>query len=338
MGYKKYIGLSIVLIIAIGGYVFSIAPGKYAIAIKDITITLPIAVWVTLPLAVLFLASLFHMFYYGFKNYLKNKAIEKDEEALFDYLQSMVLGKEVPNNFKTKEFKELADILSQFKLDVKNSNFSSNREDLNKAVTKVLDIKSGKYLSSKDLKLDDANELMQLNIANKVENDSDFCLEVIKKADSYSEDLVKRAFVNVITNKSMTTVKKCLPTMPLDKDTIQALFKRDSEEKDFNLSDEEILKYIKDVEFGRVDFINMARAYKNEMQPDRLINIFEELSNNNELALEAYVYVLFEYEMIDKIRDILVNSNEHELIPYKALLDLKDAGKHYTLDSLCINS
>ena len=37
--------------------------------------------------------------------------------------------------------------------------------------------------------------------------------------------------------------------------------------------------------------------------------------------------------MIDDIREILVNSQKNEYIIYKAYLDLRDAGKHYSLDS-----
>jgi hypothetical protein len=41
--------------------------------------------------------------------------------------------------------------------------------------------------------------------------------------------------------------------------------------------------------------------------------------------------------MIDKMRDILDNSASDDYIPFKALVDLKDAGKHnYSLDTLSI--
>ena len=52
----------------------------------------------------------------------------------------------------------------------------------------------------------------------------------------------------------------------------------------------------------------LAKLYKNNMLPDDLLKIFEELSNNNEKAQDSYLYVLFEYEMIDTIRDIFVFS------------------------------
>jgi hypothetical protein len=41
--------------------------------------------------------------------------------------------------------------------------------------------------------------------------------------------------------------------------------------------------------------------------------------------------------MIDKIRDIISNSGTNEFIPFRALVDLKDAGKHsYSIDTLIL--
>ena len=38
--------------------------------------------------------------------------------------------------------------------------------------------------------------------------------------------------------------------------------------------------------------------------------------------------------MIDKLREVLANTNENDYVAFKALVDLKDAGKHYNLENL----
>ena len=38
--------------------------------------------------------------------------------------------------------------------------------------------------------------------------------------------------------------------------------------------------------------------------------------------------------MIDKVREVLANTKESEYSPFKALLDLKEAGKHYNLEAI----
>ncbi len=40
--------------------------------------------------------------------------------------------------------------------------------------------------------------------------------------------------------------------------------------------------------------------------------------------------------MIDKLRDILSGYNEDEMLAFRALLDLKEAGKHYSLNDISI--
>jgi hypothetical protein len=65
--------------------------------------------------------------------------------------------------------------------------------------------------------------------------------------------------------------------------------------------------------------------------------MFETISNDNELAMDAYLVVLFEYEMIDKVRETLNGYKKEEYQSFRALLDLKDSGKYYTLENLCYN-
>ena len=63
------------------------------------------------------------------------------------------------------------------------------------------------------------------------------------------------------------------------------------------------------------------------------MKFFEDIVTHNEKFTESYLYVLSEYQMIDEIREILLNSQKNEFIVYKAYLDLRDAGKHYSLDA-----
>lgn len=337
MGLKKYIAFSILLIILVAGYTYSILPGVYEIKIMDKSVSLPIVAWISLPVIILFLASVLHMFFYGFKGYLGNRSIIKDEENIIEAIKCNLLNKKETKIYNRKTFRELSEILSQVNLVPKEGEFTSTNKEINLIVEKIKSINAGTYLTSKELKLDDSNPLMAQNTINKVNSDVEFCLDILKRPANHDASLIKKSFFKVLENKSMTTVKKLLPSIKLDKEMVLELFNRDSQQTDFSLSKEEIVKYIKNIDFTKQDFINLAKLYKNNMLPDDLLKIFEEISNTNEQALDSYLYVLFEYEMIDTIRDIFNSSAQDELLPYKALLELKDAGKNYTLDSLCYN-
>jgi len=335
MGLKIYTVLSFLLIVLVAGFIFSLELGEYELIIGDFSLKLQVFVWVILPTVLLFLASLFHMFYYGLKGYLGNRTILKDEEKIIESIKSSLLNKSDIKSYKRQTFKDLSEILSQVNLVPKEGNFNSSNTEVNEIVEKIKNINSGKYLTPKELKLDDANPLMIQNNINKVNTDVDYCLEILRRPANHKSEIIKNAYFTVLASKSMTTIKKVLNNIKLDKEMVLELFKRDSEQTDFSLSKEEVIKYIKNIDFTKQDFIYLAKLYKNNMLPDDLLKIFEEISNNNDLALDSYMYVLFEYEMLDNIRDVFASTAQDELLPYKALLDLKDSGKQYTLDSLC---
>ena len=57
MGFKKYVVFSILFIAALYGYLFSLELGDYRVTVLDISLTLPVAVWIIVPLAFLFIAT-----------------------------------------------------------------------------------------------------------------------------------------------------------------------------------------------------------------------------------------------------------------------------------------
>ncbi len=337
MGLKKYIAFSLLLIIAVYIFVFSIQTGNFTISILDYSLALPIAVWVILPLVVLFVATILHIVFYGFKNYLQASAIKKDEENIIEFFKDLLLGNNSNKKFKQKALKELADILEQMKLSPKVENFESSNSDIKTIVNNMIKINSGEYVSDKSFKFNKNGQIAQKNILNKVKEDVDYAIDVLKKSKDFSDKIVKAAFFNVVENKSMTTIKKLLDGLKLDKEMVLELMKKDSENSEFALDHEAIIKYTKDVDFNKDDYLTFAKLYKKSVQPDELIKMFETISNDNELAMDAYLVVLFEYEMIDKVRETLNGYKKEEYQSFRALLDLKDSGKYYTLENLCYN-
>lgn len=337
MGLKKYIVASIIFIAAIAGYVFSIAQVDYQITLFDTTFLLPVAFWVILPTLLLFVASVLHIVFYGLKGYMSKASMNKDEANMVKLIKSKLLKKDETFSFRNPIFQELGEILSQVNLEIKSNSFSSKNGEINDLVHNLIDIKNKKYVST-NYKLSSNNEIAVANNINKINEQADWALEVLKKSVNYTHEEVEAAFIKVLQDKSMTSLKKVLPTLKLNKTMLQELFKKDAVQSDFALSSEELIKQIKAVDFTKQEFLEIARLYKKSLTPDQIIALFEELSNTNELALDAYVYILFEFELIDKIRDIFASTSKDELTAFKALLELKDSGKQYTLDSICYHN
>lgn len=336
MGLKKYILGSLLLAIIIFGYTFSIEAGDYRVQILDFTLILPIAIWIILPMVTLLVLTILHILFYGLKNFFMVKAIEKDSNSLLTLINKKLLNETSNVHFQNNNFKEIGDILNQLDIDVTNRNFSSDNKDISKVVDQKFNIKSGKYISSKDLKLNIDNPIMIENLQNRIEIDDNFALDVIKSSTKYSQNVIKKAFLKAVDTKSMTSIKKVIPDLTFDNEMIKAVLKKDSEQKvEFAMNNDMILGLIKKADLSNDELIEIAKDYKKSMTPDQLIKLFEDLSSEKEEYTTSYLYVLAEYEMIDNMRDILVNSATEEYIPFKALVDLKDSGKHiYSLDTL----
>jgi len=336
MGLKKYIFGSLLLAIVIFGYTFSIEAGDYRVQILDFTLILPIALWIVLPMVILLVLTILHISFYGLKNFFIVKAFNKDSNSLITLINKRLLNENSNANFQNENLKELADVLNQLDVDVSNTNFSSQNKDISKTVDQKFNIKAGKYVSSKDLKLDLDNPMMIENIKNRIEIDDNFALEVIKNSTKYSQIIIKKAFLKAVETKSMTSIKKVIPELKLDNDMVKAVLKKDSEQKiEFAMTNEMILELITKATLSNTDLITIAKDYKSLMTPEQLIRLFEDIASAKEEYTTSYLYVLAEYEMIDKVRDILVNNSSDEYLPFRALIDLKDAGKHtYSLDAL----
>lgn len=334
MGFKKYIVFSVLFIGLIYGYTFSLELGDYKVTILDISLLLPVAVWIIVPIVVLFIATIGHILFYGLINVFKQRAINKDKESMMTLIKANLLEKTPPKRFKTKAFKELSAVISQFKLNVKESTFSSSDAELNNLIANIQDIKAGKFVIDKSLKLNEMSELSNQNLINKVNEQPDFAVDVLKKVENYAPNIVRQSFINVINEKSMTTIKKLYKNVKLDKELARRLFEKDAANNEFGFSSEELSKIVKDLEYTTEDYLALARNYESILQPDQIIALFEKLSSEIDESTPAYLHVLFEYEMIDKVREIVDATPEGEYSSFKALLDLKDAGKHYDLESI----
>ena len=77
MGLKKYIGFSLLLILVVGLYVYSVESGDYTVTVLEYSLMLPTVAWVLIPIVLLFVFTVLHLMFYGSVNYCKNRALKK---------------------------------------------------------------------------------------------------------------------------------------------------------------------------------------------------------------------------------------------------------------------
>jgi len=328
MGIKRYILLSVIYLLAVGLYVYSFNGDTYALTVYTFSLNLPIALWIVLPAIVLFVASITHMMYYSFKEFLNNRSLNKDFQTFKSSLGKKVLGEDVYVNYKTPWFKFVGKSLKILNYKEIPDDVKIEDDEIISSAKVVADINSGKVVDMKKYKLSMDNELRVKNKINQLNEDPKYASIILKECEDKDSELCQMAYFEYLKYASFEDIKKLnfTPT----KEIFRIFMERYLDEEDsFDMDLASIEQLLTQFKANREDYLELAREIKVKLDPDAMIALFEKLYNSTEnLAADAYLYVLYELQMIEKIRDILDNSEEDEFIKFKTLLFLRDNGKH----------
>ncbi|HIP44254.1 MAG TPA: fatty-acid--CoA ligase [Sulfurospirillum arcachonense] len=330
MGIKRYILLTVVYMLAIGLYVYSFNGDVYTLSVYKFSLELPIAFWIVLPTILLFIASTTHMMYYSLKVFWKDRALKRDFENFKIALSEKVLGEDSTLKYKSEWFKFIGKSLKILKYkEIEDFNTEDERIEANRQVLK--DLNDGKIVELKKYRLSSENILLEQNEMNRLQEDTKYSSTILKECKDTSSELYQKAYFEYIKYASYSDIKKLdfIPT----KDMFRVLMERYLEEEGtvaIKLDLDEIQELLMQFKANREDYLELAYEIKTKLEPDALIALFEKLYNSPEhsAAADAYLYVLNELQMIDKVRDILENSDEEEFEKWKTILFLRDHGKN----------
>jgi hypothetical protein len=330
MGFKKYLVFGLILIISAGLYVYSLVNGAYAINVAGIHVNLPIAVWVVLPALILYILTVLHFMFYGTLGFFRFRKIKNDSQKFLQNQKRALLGKKLDDNsYKSEVFKLIGAVLPLLNIDPKRYSGYRIYDD---GIADILDIKQKVYngeivdLSRYNLLPD--NALMIKNYENMLEKDKSYAATILKKCTDKA--LCEKAALAMAEYSPVSELKKFDVT--ITREILDILIGRMGSEN-FELSNSEILDYAKELEFDTKDLIELSKKLKDKLNPDERVKFANDLiSAFPEIGGEAYLYTMFDLQLIDKARDHLENSAKTEYIKFKHLLFLKDNGKNFDID------
>ena len=328
MGIKKYIVVTLIYLLAIGLYVYSFNGDTYTLEVYKMSLKLPIAIWIVLPAILLFVASTFHMIFYSLKEFWKTRALNRDFETFKLALSNKVLGEDSQLKYKTHFFQFAGKSLKMLAYK-EISDFNTENEKIENMRQVVRDINDGKVVELKKFKLSNENSLIEQNELNKLGDDPKYASTILKNCEDENSKLCQKAYFEFLKYASFPEIKK-LGFQPT-KEIFRILMERYLDEEDnFDMDLESIEELLMQFKATREDYLELAYEIKIKLSPDALMALFEKLFNSADHpeAADAYLYVLYELQMIDKIRDILENSDENEYRKFKTLLFLRDHGKN----------
>jgi len=334
MHLKRYTLASIILIAAVSFYVYKmVSTGTYTLELFGINISLPIAVWSVVPMALLFLASFVHILYYGFKDYLRRKRVSRDIDKLADALFWDILKEPKKHNYTDKEIRKIGVVLDMgcdnlLKVDKKKCN-----ELIRDALDIVTAIKHGEFVDLKKINLDKSNPYEIQNWLNFLKTEPNRAEEILRKSESFDPKVVNEALKIFVESANEHQLEKYAHLM--NNDTLMHLLdtmsKRDEKEK---ISLEAIEKLLMEKNLSNCNYMLLSRKLSKLYTPHALLSFFEKLVARDERAFKAYIFILIEFEMLDKANELLEDTQPDEYLDFKAFLDLRKAGKHYPINLL----
>ena len=333
-----YILASIILMAGIGIFVYIINPNDFSYDLMGIHIVLPVAVWITIPMLILMLASLVHMMFYGTKNFFKFRKWETDSDSLNNALYWSILNEPKPQRFNLPKLKETASILQVSNVKVKGT-VDGVSEKLQGALNIINEIDKGHCVDFKEKKLEHLlskdNPIVIKNYINCLKKkDKNFIEKVLQSKDKYSSVVFEKALKQFAKTTDFTKAVKY--SKSFNRDSFMILINRVTREDDLELSVTLLDEFIVDLnsELKCSDFLYIANVTKKQLLPDDNLKLFREYDSKYIKAQIAYLYLLFEYEMIEKAGEYLEEHDADEFIRFRALYDLKKEHNKYKITDL----
>jgi len=331
---KRYTIAALVLIILVGWYVYAfITQSNVSINVFGVDLpSLTIAIWVIIPLVLLYIASVAHMGFYSFLGSLKLRKYDKDYEKMIESIVDAYLGKKDRlHAFKTDRYKLLGALVDSSTIYANEDLSSEVVNDKIEAVLKCIeDIKSGEVADLKKYSLPSYNELAIQNERNRYKKGKITAEGILGHLEKYDDILAEEVYIDFVKTAPLNMIEKYKKSMTKEA-LIVVLSRVNSQENTLEISNDVLISLFYDLELSKKDYVNASDTLSKTMIPEQRIKLFETMSNNDDKVMDAYLFTLFDLEMLAPANDILNNSQDSEYMHFKAYSALRECGKHFDI-------
>jgi len=332
MQLKRYTIASLILIILVASAVYSIDNESISFDLLGMHFpNLPVAFWVVVPLIIMYFASLLHMGVYALVGNFKLRRLNKDHEKMVDALRDALLGVNERNYvYKSEPYKLMGKLIDNSLLLPYETLRSIGNEKIDDVLQLMRDVKEKKKVEIKKFHLSNTTSIAIQNNLNRFERGEIDADSILSRPDSYGDIVCAKAYESYVKTASIGSVMKFkhLFTKASLVDFIQRI---NADENGIQITNEELASIFGSLKLDSTDWIDLSAAMSKNMLPEQRIRLFEMLSENNDDAMEGYLYTLYDLQMIDTANEILNNTAHNDYQIFKAYRDLKRANKHYDI-------
>ncbi|MDQ7046831.1 MAG: hypothetical protein Q9M39_04140 [Sulfurovum sp.] len=330
-----YVFAALALIGMVGAFTYAMNPDYYVMEVMGINFNFPIALWVVLPMVLLFLFTVIHIFFYGLKNYFLVKRWVKDTNTLEDALYWSLVNEPKKQKYSIDDIGDIACILGKASLDL-----SDNVEDLSPrlshAVNIIQKIKKGEYVDIKEEKMSKVfnvgNPILVQNRLNRLKTDETFPEDIMRSTSEYSP-VVQAQALEVFANKeNFTNAKKYAKVFDIK--NFLVMLKRMNPENNLELTPEVLTDFVEALDFTCSDFVKIALVTKKYFTPEENLTLFRKIQEENEKAQNAYLYLLFDYELLEQVAIYFEEHEDNEFTKFRAFYELKNMNSRYRMEDI----
>ncbi|MFZ2890137.1 hypothetical protein [Sulfuricurvum sp.] len=332
MQLKRYSIASFILMILVAVAVYSVDNGSISFDLLGMHFpNLPVAFWVIVPLFIMYLASLLHMGIYAIMGNFKLRRLNKDHEKMMDALRDSLLGLSERNYvYKSDAYKLIGKLVDNSLILPYETLRSIGNEKIDEALELLRDVKEKKKVDIKKFHLPATTSIAIQNNLNRFERGEIDADAVLSRPDNYGEIVCVKAYELYIKTASVGSVIK-FKYLFTKSSLITFIQRINASENGIQITNEELVSIFSILKLQVHDWIDLSEAMSKNMLPEQRIRLFEMLSENNDDAMEGYLYTLYDLQMIDTANEILNNTANNDYLIFKAYRDLKRANKHYDI-------
>lgn len=335
MHLKKYTVASLLLIAFVGWYVYAFVTQE-SMSIDIFGLVLPplsIATLVVLPMVLLYVASMLHMSFYSLMGILKLRKYEKDHEKMVDSIIDAYLGKENrSHSFKTQKYKLLGSLVDNATI-FPTADFHAevDNKKINDVLNVINSIRNGEVADLRKYSLPTSNAIVIQNERNRYKKGVLSAEDILNSPNRYDVSLCKEVYVDFVKKAPLNAIEKFKNL--LTKEALFVILGRINANSDtLVVSNEVLVSLFKSMKLAANEYIDASKKLAKAMLPEQRMKLFEMLSNDDEAAMEAYLFTLFDLEMLTSAKEVLDAFASDEYARFRAYSSLRASGKHFDIN------
>lgn len=292
-------------------------------------IVLPVAVWVVLPLALFFVVVCLAILVGKIRNFLFSSRVKHDHTKLVEQIYAQAIGTHESLSFKNPQIDEIARILQRFELKPLPNTIPSGVEKIDSFLNAYKALSEGEVVDMRQFRVPNDSPLVAIERQNRLNKSPQYALEILKR-NSETNDAKQSALLALL--QTTDDVAPYISKVELN-DAIARALLESILAKHLRFESSEAESFVQLAHYDAKQILEFMRKLKKLLTPDVWLAFAEQIANKNEEAELAYLYVLADLEMIERLKERLKHHTPEEFVAVRAFIELRENGKNYPLQA-----